>query len=548
MRIFDGRDMKTLIILKKTSGILVLTIAFVGSVWLQMRNIVNAIEGELARDLGKLKLVLISALNEAPVRKANDHRINEVKAMPVKYVSFSISAVTSLAGLLALLGMGAMAQPIALVGGQLVDGYEATPIHDSIVLIEGDTITAAGPAHAITVPEDAHVIDTRGRTVMPGLIDLHVHMEIIGHGDYGVYQDFIGDDRDKLRLVREIAAKQSLRAGVTTVVDMGSTFEILETRERVAAGEIPGPRVVASGPWISRLHLPEILPEDAQLVISSPQEAAARTVELIERGVDVIKAWVGLTRADYAAIVREAHARGVKVHAHLYEPEQIRKAIDAGVDVLQHMGSAKNPAYDHDLVMEIAHKDLPVVQTIAHRIWVYPATVAFPTRLEDPLLREDLPPDWYAEFQRSFEQFHRLDYFREVEREMRLARVACRQFIEADAVNGVGTDAGSPMNFHSEAMWREMSALVDCGMSPAQAITAATKTNAEILSDMALLGGARRFGTIEPGMLADIIVVEGDPRFDIEALNDVVLTIKEGMPWFTARNATATLQEIGQQF
>jgi len=459
---------------------------------------------------------------------------------------WAVSCALGLAALPAGAQEGLDARPIALVGGQLLDGYEAAPIHDSVVVIEGDTVVAAGPAHAVTVPEDAHVIDTRGKTVLPGLIDLHVHMELIGHGDYKEYYEFIGD-LENLRIAREIAAKQLLRAGVTTAVDLGSTFDLFDTRDRIARGEMPGPRVVASGPWISRLPV-GIVPGEMQFVVSSAEEAAERTVELIERGADIIKAWEGLTRADYEAIVREAHARGVKVHAHLYDPAKIRLALDAGVDVLQHMGSAKNPAYDHDLVMEIAHKDLPVVQTIAHRIWIYPDTVAFPTRLKSPVLREDLPAGWYAEFQRSFEQFHRLDYFREVEREIRLARVACRQFIDADAVNGVGTDGGSPMNFHSEAMWREMSALVDCGMSESQVISAATKTNAEILGDMQLLGGQRRFGTVEEGMLADIIVVDGDPLFDINVLGYVDLTIKNGMPWFTESNATPTLRRIGRQF
>lgn len=446
-------------------------------------------------------------------------------------------------------GGGAEAEtdrPIALVGGMLLDGYEAAPVHNAVVVIAGNTIIASGPAHDTAVPANAYVIDTRGKTVLPGLIDMHAHMELIGHGDYKEYYDYLGGI-ENLEQSRQIAAKQLLRAGVTTAVDLGSTFGLLETRDRIAAGAIPGPRVIASGPWISRLPV-GIVPSEMQFVIKSPREAAARTRELIDRGVDVIKAWEGLTQEDYNAIVREAHARGVKVHAHLYDPAKVELALNAGVDVLQHMGSAKNPPYSKELIARIAHKGVPVIQTIAHRIWVYPATVAFPARLEDPLLREDLPPGLYDEFQRSFRLFHRRDYFRQVEREIRLSRVAARQFIEADAVIGVGTDGGSPMNFHFDAMWREMSALVDSGMTPIQVVSAATKTNAEILGSMQILGGQRQLGTIEPGMLADLIIVDGDPLFDINVLGYVDLVIKDGVPWYTKDKATDTLRAIGRQF
>lgn len=341
-------------------------------------------------------------------------------------------------------------RPIALVGGMLLDGYEVAPLHHSVVIIEGNRVTAAGTEKDVQVPANAHIIDTSGKTILPGLIDMHAHLELLGHGDYREYYEFLGD-LDKLELSRTIAAKQLLRAGVTSVVDLGSTYGMLETRDRINNGEIPGPRITASGPWIARLPV-DIVPKEMQLVVSSTSEARAKTIELIERGVDVIKAWEGLTRGDYEAIVEEAHKRGRKVHAHLYDPEKIRFAIDAGVDVLQHMGSAKNAPFDNDLILEIAHKGIPVVQTIAHRIWIYPDTVAFPERLRDPMFESDLPADWYSEFQRSFENFYRNDYFRNVERETRRARIAARQFIEADAVMGVGTDGGSPMNFHTESV------------------------------------------------------------------------------------------------
>ena len=440
-------------------------------------------------------------------------------------------------------------RPIALVGGMLLDGYHAPPVHHSVVVIQGNRIVAAGPQSAVDIPDDAHIIDTRGRAVMPGMIDLHLHMELIGHGDYAEYYAYTGGNR-RLAEMRAIAAKQLLRAGVTTAVDLGSTMGIFETKRQIEAEEIPGPRIVASGPWLGRLSVP-FNPPGFEIVVNSSREAARRTIEQIEAGVDVIKAWIGLTEEDLRAIVTEAHKRGVAVHAHVYDPDRIWAAINAGVDVLQHVGSAKNAPYDQELLQHIAHKNIPIVQTIAHRIWVYPATLEFPERLQDPRLIEDLPADLYSEFQRSFKLFHRRGYFREVEREIKHARIASRQFIDAGAVMGVGTDGGSPLNFHTEAMWREMSALVDSGMSAAQVISAATKTNAEILSGQAGgfgIGAQRDFGTIEAGMLADIIVVNGNPLFDINALGYIDLVIKGGVPWYTADKSTDVLRQIGRQF
>jgi len=157
--------------------------------------------------------------------------------------------------------------------------------------------------------------------------------------------------------------------------------------------------------------------------------------------------------------------------------------------------------YDDDLLAQITHNNIPIVQTISHRIWVYPATVAFPERLYNPIHKKDMPPDIYAEVIDSFNNFHRLSYFYDIGTETRNSKVAARQFIEAGAYMGVGTDAASPLNFHTEAMWYEMSALVESGMTPIQVISAATKTNAEIL------GQFEQLGTIEPGKMADMIVI-----------------------------------------
>jgi len=430
--------------------------------------------------------------------------------------------------------------PVAIVGGKLLDGYEAQPIHHSVVVFENGRITAVGTKDDTDIPANAVVIDAGGRTVMPGLIDAHMHIDLIGHGSYERYYELIGD-MDNLGRFMQIAAKQMMRAGVTTGLDLGAPFQAFDFRERVRRGEIPGPRLLLSGPWITRLDY-ETVPDEYETVIHSPREAAEETRKLIDRGADVIKVWLGLTAEDYRAVVTEAHKAGIKVHAHLYEPSAIRLAIDAGVDVLQHVGSARNPPYDEALVAEIAHRNIPIVQTIAHRIWVYPATEAFPEKLYDPVYRDDMPPDVYEDFMASFENWHRLSYYHDIGQETRNSKRSASQFIDAGAYMGVGTDAASPLNMHDEAMWREMSALVDSGMTPIQVISAATKTNAEIL------GLFDELGTIEPGKLADIIIVDGDPLRNIEVLDYVDVVIKDGGVWYSERAAYGPVTEIGHPF
>lgn len=431
-------------------------------------------------------------------------------------------------------------RPVALVGGMLLDGYEAPPVHHSVVVVDDGRIVAVGNRNDTPIPGDAVVIDTGGRTVMPGLIDAHAHVDLIGHGDYERYYRFLRG-MERIDEVMVIGAKQMLRAGVTSAIDLGAPFQVLTLREKIRRGEIPGPRLTISGPWLTRVYLDGV-PDDYQIMIDSPSEATQRTRELIERGSDVIKTWEGLTEDDYRAVVSEAHRHGIKVHAHLYEPAAIRAAIVAGVDVFQHVGSAGNPPYDDELVAEIAQRNIPVVQTISHRIWIYPATVDFPERLHDPVHRKDMPPDIYAEVMDSFADFHRLSYFHDVGRESRNAKASARQFIDAGAYIGVGTDAASPLNFHTEAMWREMSALVDSGMTPVQVISAATKTNAEIL------GKARELGTIERGKLADLIVVNGNPLADIDAVRHVEIVVKDGVLWYAESAEPGPVTEFGHSF
>ncbi|HTK29010.1 MAG TPA: amidohydrolase family protein, partial [Vicinamibacterales bacterium] len=381
------------------------------------------------------------------------------------------------------------------------------------------------------IPAGATVVDTSGRTMLPGLIETHAHLIVLGHGSYDTWFPWIAAHGGPRMLARvmEISARQLLMAGVTTALDLGGPLaESLAMRERIRKGEVPGPRLFVAGSWLARLTGPAaggaMQAGFGGLNISTSEEAGRETERLAKAGVDEIKAHAGLTFDDYKAIVSAAHAHGLKVYAHVYAETDVRHALDAGVDVLQHVGSAGTaPPYSKALITDIVNAGRPVVVTAAHRSWIYPDTAAFPERLQDPSLKQAFGPEIYDEVERSLASWWALPYFQRTDREMLYRDEGVRQFIESGAVMGMGTDSGTPMNFHSEALWREIKVHVDLGMTPSRAIAAATRVNAQII------GKAGELGTIEPGKLADVIVVDGNPLFDILALSRVETVVKGGV-------------------
>ena len=414
---------------------------------------------------------------------------------------------------------------VALVGGMLLDGYEAGPIHRAAVLIDGERIVRVGSAAEITIPPDYTVVDTSGRTMMPGMIELHAHLIILGHGNYGTWFPWIAKQGGSKMLtkVMETSAKQLLNAGITSAVDLGAPLaESLSIRDRINKGEIPGPRMSMSGPWITR-SAGGMTDQFGGITITNSAQAAAETEKLVKAGVDVIKAHSGLTREDYKAIADAAHKGCIRVHAHVYAEEDVRNALEMGIDVLTHAGSAGTaPPYSKELITAIVNTGRPVVITAAHRAWIYPDTADFPERLQDPSLKRDMPPEVYAEVQDSLKNWRALGYFQRTDREMVFRERGVKQFTESGTVLGMGTDSGTPMNFHSEALWREAKVHVDMGMPAIKVISALTRIGANIL------GKQRDLGTIEPGKLADIIVVNGNPLYDITALSHVETVVKGG--------------------
>jgi len=412
---------------------------------------------------------------------------------------------------------------LALVGGRLLDGYGGPPLENSVIVVRGNRIEAVGRVGEVSIPAGARVISTEGYTVLPGLMDMHVHLMILGHADYDhwdrVYRDRFRD------VIMPISAKQLLMAGVTTVRDVGAPLEdILAVRDRIARGDIPGPRVFASGPFLQKKAPP--LEAEFRWEVHGAEDARAKTQKLIDAGVDLIKVidQDQMTLEELKAIVDTAHAAGRHVVAHAHRAEEIRQGIRAGVDSFEHTGLGTQPGYPDDVLAMLRERNAALYwcPTI-EGLFLYPYTVdEFPERLDDPRLKADLPADIYDDVRRSLDHPERMPYFQLMRRRVPTLQNKFNQLRQSGVTLITGTDSGIPMNFHFDSTWREVDTFVRLGMPPMEAIRAATYWPAKLLKRDDL-------GLVAPGKLADIIVVDGDPLRSMESLRHVVHVVKDGV-------------------
>ncbi len=413
------------------------------------------------------------------------------------------------------------AQPLVLSGGRLIDGFGGPPLENAVVVIEGNRITAVGTEGAIAIPANARVIDTNGYTVMPGLMDMHVHLMILGHGDYEHWnRTYTSRFRNE---IIPIAAKQLLMAGVTTVRDLGAPLEdIVAVKNRINRGEIPGPRLFVSGPFLQKSNTP--LEAKFRWIVNGPEDARAKVRTIVNGGADVIKLidQDQMTLEEVKAIVDEAHKHGKHVAAHAHRSEEIRQGLKAGVDCFEHTGLATKPAYEDDVLQLIRERNATLYwcPTI-EGLFLFEETKKNPERVDDQRLKKDLPADMYKDVHESIRDVSHLAYFRLVPRRVPTLAHKFRQLRDTGVTMIVGTDSGIPLNFHFDSTWRELKTMVDLGMPPMEAIRAATYWPAQLLKQPDL-------GTIAAGKLADLIVVDGDPLTDMTALRHVVHVVKDG--------------------
>ena len=430
--------------------------------------------------------------------------------------------------LLSIITFQSVGQVKALVGGTLIDGFGGKPLQNSVIIIEGERIKAIGQIGQLEIPKGAEIISTEGMSVLPGLWDMHVHLYINGHSDYTHW------DKTYLKSARDIimpaSAHQLLMAGITSARDLGGPLEAsLAVRDRINKGEIPGPTMYMSGPFIQ--HAPYPGTDAFRWGVTGEADARAKVKQLAKAGVNCIKLidQDQMTMQEVIAIVDEAHKNGLKVVGHSHRPEEIRRGIKAGVDCFEHTGLAAAPEYPDDIIAMI--KERTAQMSLGPLFWTPTVEGLYnfeyvrdnPENLDNDSWHLDLPDSIVKDIKLSIRKPGQLSYFQLNPIRKPTLEKKVKQLKEAGVVLLIGTDSGIPMKFHSQSTWNELDVWVNkMGFDPMYTIRAATYWPS------VAMGVDKDFGTVSEGKYADIIAVKGDVLRYMDLLQNVGMVIKKG--------------------
>lgn len=435
--------------------------------------------------------------------------------------------------LVCLVPWPAHAAPTALVGATVVDATGAPPIPDAVVLIDGDRIVAVGPRDQVEVPEDAEVLDLAGQFIVPGLVDPHIHFFQSG----GLYTrpDIVDlrhvrsyeGEQEGIRARMDTTFRRYLASGVTAVVDVGGPMWNFDVREEARAAEM-APRVAVAGPLISTVERPQLDLGDPPIIRASSRREAKKLVQAqLKRDPDLIKVWFILPESGdptenlpiVKEVIKRAHRKGVRVAVHATQLRTARAAVAVGADILVH--SIDDEPVDQDMIAAMRDDDVLLTTTLV----VYegyaevlgrgvqllpieerlgdPVAIRSWSELDTPQLVDAVPPDKTAA---------RVEKMRS-RRETTFANL--RALVDAGVSVNAGTDAGNIGTVHGPSIHRELQLWTEAGMTPEQTLVAVTREAARVFAEQP------EFGTVEPGKLADLLVLDADPLVDVANLQRI---------------------------
>lgn len=445
---------------------------------------------------------------------------------------------------------------VALMHVRVIDGTGAPAREDQTIVLSSGKIQSVGDAASANVPKDAQVIDLHGYSVIPGLVGMHDHMFYpVGGGFF----DEMGFSFPRLYLA----------AGVTTIRTTGSLepYTDLEIKRSIDAGQTPGPKIHATGPylegkgsWAIQMHQ-----------LSSPDDAVKAVNFWLDQGVDNFKAYMFITRAELGAAIQAAHMRGAKVTGHLCAVT-FREAADLGIDDLEHglfvdteflpgkkpdecpekpedlMGMAKldvNSGPLHDMIDYLVKHHVAVTSTLPVFEMAVPGRPVLQQRVLDALAPDARAAVLTNRVRAGDDSAIRARYgtdtsplpaaFRkEMEFEHAFAQAGGTLLAGLDPTGMGGVLAG----FGDQ---REVELLVEAGFTPLEAIHIATASGAQFLGDL------DRIGTIAAGKQADLVVIKGDPSKKIEDIENVETVFKDGVGYDSAKLIESVRGVVGRR-
>jgi imidazolonepropionase-like amidohydrolase len=473
------------------------------------------------RSSDAIAVVVLASVFASPVRAQNARELSEAVA---EYVSVN-------------------APVVALTGVQVVDGTGAAPIANATIVIRDGVIEAVGAD--LEVPAGAEVLDLAGHTVIPGIVGLHDHTFYTTAG----------------RIVQtyETAPKLYLGSGVTTIRTTGSyhPYSELNLKRAIEAGEIPGPRIHVTGPYLISGG-----PGDLDMTkVDDPEEARRVVGYWADEGATWFKVYTRITRADLAAVIDEAHRRGLKVTGHICSVT-FREAVAMGIDNLEH-GYFTNSDYvsdkrpdecPSDLQARLLEVDLdldgPEVQAtfrdmIDHGVAMTSTLAILETFVPDrpPLdqrMLDLMAPEIREEYLAVRAQIAATADSSPWARLFERAQAYEKAFVEAGGLLGAGVDpTGIGGALAGLGDLRNFELLVEAGFTPVEAIQVMTANGARILDDY------DRYGSVEPGKLAELVVIEGDPVARPADIRNVTLVFKDGLGYDAPKLIESTEGIVG---